>query len=116
MGNVIHGENSDRQLYDGCLYTEHAESNALSKLIKNKNKNKLISVDLLVIKTDKTLRLKNSKPCFKCIEHMAKLPLYGYRMRYVYYTDVNGIIVKTNFNNLYHDNDVHISQRFRYKV
>ena len=107
-----HGQNSDRQLYNGACYNEHAETNALSKLIKTR-KNKLISVDLLVIRTDKSLGLKNSKPCLKCIEHMAVLPKYGYRIKYVFYSSPSGDIIKTTFNQLYDDKDYHISQRFR---
>ena len=88
--------------------------NALARLIKIKKENrKLITVDLLVIKTDKNLCLKNSKPCQKCIEHMARLPKYGYRMRYVYYSNSEGEIIKKNFTDLYHDKNAHISRRFR---
>lgn len=83
--NVGYGANSDRQLYIGACYGEHAETNALARLIKNKtSKRKLITVDLLVIRTDKFLTFKNSKPCNKRVEYMMALPKYGYRMRYIY--------------------------------
>lgn len=112
--NVPNGENSDRQVYDGACYNEHAEINALSKLIRTKISNrKLVTVDLLVIRTDKNFLLKNSKPCQKCIEHMMQLPKYGYRMRYIYYSNNEGTITKTNFTNLYHDSNNHVSRRFR---
>lgn len=111
--NVPNGENSDRQVYDGSCYNEHAEINALTKLIRTKISNrKLITIDLLVIRTDKNLLLKNSKPCQKCIDYMMQLPKYGYRMRYVYYSNNEGNIIKTNFTNLYHNNN-HVSRRFR---
>lgn len=111
---MIYGTNSDRNLFAGACYNEHAETNALAKLIKIKNKKrKLITVDLLVIRTDKTLALKNSKPCQKCIEYMMTLPKYGYRMRYIYYSNNEGGIVKQNFTELYHNHNNHISRRFR---
>jgi hypothetical protein len=117
VGNVIHGENSDREIYSGACYNEHAEMSALVKLIKTNNyKRKLISVNLLVIKTDKSLRLKNSKPCSKCIEYMSLLPQYGYRMKYVYYSNASGDIVKVRFNDLCHDENVHVSQRFNKNI
>lgn len=108
------GVNSDREVYNGACYTEHAEINMINKLVKIRRSNrKLISIDLLVIRTDKNLSLRNSKPCHKCIEYMAVLPKYGYRMRHVYYSSINGNIIKQNFTELYHNENIHYSRRFR---
>jgi hypothetical protein len=115
MGNGISGFNSDRQLYAGSCYAEHAETNALSKLIKirKKNVNRMIVIDLLVIRTDRSLNLKNSRPCEKCIEYMMTLPKYGYVIRHVYYSNCNGVIVRDKLNDLYDDDLSHVSRRFR---
>ena len=115
MKNVVVGFNSDRDLYSGACYGEHAETNALAKLIKvnQRQSNKLINIDLLVIKTDRNFCLKNSKPCHKCISYMMNFPKYGYRIRYVYYSDQNGNIIKTNLTDLSDDNYAHTSRRFR---
>ncbi len=115
MGNGICGFNSDRQLYSGSCYTEHAETNALGKLIKTKKNNlkRINVIDLLVIRTDKNLNLKNSKPCKNCIEHMIMLPKYGYKIRYIYYSNCDGEITRDKLNDLYDDDNIHISKGFR---
>jgi cytidine deaminase len=114
--NNVSGFNSDRPLYSGSGYTEHAETNALSKLIKirRKNANRMIVIDLLVIRTDKSLNFKNSKPCYKCIDHMANLPKYGYRIRYVYYSNCDGVIIRKKLSELYDEENKHVSHGFRY--
>jgi len=113
--NGINGFNSDRELYSGACYAEHAEMNALKGLIdKPKGGSKrIIVVDLLVIRTDRHLNLKNSRPCQKCIECMLNLPKYGYRIRNVYYSNNEGQIVRTTLNELDDSDETHVTRRFR---
>ena len=66
------GENSTREAYSGCCYNSHAEMDAIRKLPPVYD-NKKHNISLIVVRVQKNGCLKNSTPCFKCIEHMNKL-------------------------------------------
>ena len=108
---VAQGDNSDRELRSGCRYTAHAETDAIRKLPPTYNKKRILNINLIVIRVDKTGQLKNSKPCQKCIQHLSKIKYY--RVKHIYYSDDKGNIVKTTLNNLLNDNTQHVSRRFR---
>ena len=111
--NNIHelarGVNSDRPCWKGCTYSRHAEMDALLGLKPNRSKRKKV-VDIVVIRVGPTGALKSSKPCQKCLKHMAKLK--GYRVRYIYYSESDGSITRKTFTELYHSSS-HTSTRFR---
>jgi tRNA(Arg) A34 adenosine deaminase TadA len=64
--------------------TMHAEINVFEKLPKKKVR----GMDILVIRINKNLALKNSRPCNQCIGILAKLGI-----RKVYYSNEDGNIV-----------------------
>lgn len=109
------GENSSREAYNGCSYARHAEMDAIMKLpplYQKKAKRKKIS--LIVIRIDKNGILKNSKPCFKCIEYMIRLNHQsGYKIEHIYYSNENGDIIIKKLSELEHDENKHVSWGFR---
>jgi cytidine deaminase len=79
----------------------HAESDAISKLIPLRNKKRLKSVNLLVIRVSTKNKIQSSKPCNICIEMMINLPpKLGYKIQHVYYSNADGNIIKTNLKSL----------------
>jgi hypothetical protein len=93
----------------------HAECDALSKLMPLKNKKKLESINLLVIRLTGKNKIQSSKPCNNCIQTMKTLPpKMGYKVDIIYYSDADGNIVKTNLKAL-DDEDKHYSKYYRRK-
>lgn len=73
----------------------HAERDAINKLKFNHNLKRLRTVNLLVVRFSLLNELRNSKPCVNCVNAMKRLPIKkGYRIRYVYYSDDKGNIVR----------------------
>jgi len=65
----------------------------------------------LVIRLSGKNKLQSSKPCANCIENMKTLPLkLGYRIQNVFYSNEDGLIIKTNLNLL--DNEEKHYSRF----
>jgi cytidine deaminase len=94
----------------------HAEYNALSKLIPLKNKKKLESINLIVIRLSTKNKIQSSKPCNNCIESMKTIPQrLGYKINHIYYSDENGCIIKTNLKTL-DTQEKHYSKYFRRKI
>jgi hypothetical protein len=79
----------------------HAEHDALLRLPTLKNKKKLESINLLVIRVSVKNKLQGSKPCNDCIQKMRYIPeSKGYKLKYIYYSNNAGQIVETNLANL----------------
>lgn len=75
---------------------------------------RMIPVDLVILRIARNGSLKNSAPCFKCIEHLDRLnKKTTYRLRYIYYSDISGNITKIKFTTLYFSEQKHVSMRFR---
>ena len=86
---------------DGKEPGVHAEHNAIDKLITRKNKKKLESINLLVIRVSSKNKIQYSKPCYNCIEMMKMLPKKkGYKLENIYYSDETGGLIKTNLAKL----------------
>ena len=111
---LARGYNSFRELYSGCSYGRHAETDAMKKLETNPygkfKKGKKKDVDLVVISVTKTGVLANSKPCSKCIQHLNNLQYH--KIKNIYYSTTDGI-VKERFNVLNSASHKHVSRRFR---
>lgn len=102
-----------REAHTGCCYGSHAEMDAIRKLPPRKGSRK-ISVDLVVVRVSKSGSLKNSAPCFKCIEHLQRMNTKTtYKLRHIYYSDATGNIIKAKFTDLVLADDKHMSLRFR---
>lgn len=71
----------DNQIY---YKTMHAEITVFEKLPKKKVR----GMDILVIRVNKNLTLKNSRPCSQCIDKLSKLGI-----RKVFYSNEEGDIV-----------------------
>jgi len=93
----------------------HAECDALSKLMPLKNKKRLESINILVVRLSSKNKIQSSKPCNNCIEAMKRIPeKKGYKIENVYYSDENGNIIKTNLKIL-DSEEKHYSKYFRRK-
>jgi len=91
----------------------HAEHDAINKLKPIKRKKYLQNVKLLVIRISKKNKLQSSKPCANCIKTMKSLPeKKGYKIKNIYYSNENGVIVKSNLINLENE-ELHYSRFFR---
>ena len=91
----------------------HAEHDAINKLKPIKRKKYLQNVKLLVIRISKKNKLQSSKHCANCIKTMKSLPeKKGYKIKNIYYSNENGVIVKSNLRNLENE-ELHYSRFFR---
>jgi cytidine deaminase len=96
--------------------TIHAEQNAISKLPRRSSR-KLKRVNLLVVRTSKSGKLNNSRPCLHCIKSMmSKTPLYGYKIHYVYFSTDDGSIQKIKLSELNLCKENHISSFYRRRL
>lgn len=99
--------NSYEEVYQGCGYSKHAEIAAFTKL----NLKKKSIVDLVVIRTTKDYILRNSKPCFKCIELLNRFcKIKKIKIRNIYYSTETGSIIQIKFSQLEND---HCTKHFR---
>lgn len=104
------GYNNAREVYNGCGYGFHSEMDAIRKLKKTGKK---VTINILVIRLDKLKCLKMSRPCQKCIKFMkTKLPLKGYKVKWVYYSTNEGDIRKISFSKLIRE-PAHVTIKFR---
>ena len=93
----------------------HAEHDALRKLMPLRNKKKLESINILVIRVSSKNKIQPSKPCSDCIDKMILMPpKIGYNIKNIYYSDSGGSIVKTNLNTL-DTEEKHYTKYFRHK-
>lgn len=99
---------------NGTMPSIHAEHDAILRLPYLKNKNKLVKINLLVIRFLKTYELASSKPCLKCIQNMIDIPKKrGYKIEDIYYSENDRTIIKTNINKLLNDPVHHVSSYYR---
>lgn len=75
----------------------HAEENAIDNLPVNNKKP--IHVSLLVVKLSNDC-FSNSTPCRTCVEKILKAKNRGYIISKIYYSDVNGNIVKIKLDEI----------------
>jgi hypothetical protein len=111
---LSYGINSYADL-DGKTPGVHAEEDAINKLMPLKIKKNLETVDLLVIRLSKTNKIQSSKPCANCIRIMKSVPQQkGYKIRYVYYSNSDGAITRTNLKTLECE-EQHISRYYKWQ-
>lgn len=109
------GSNQSIDLYSGCEYWRHAETDVLRKIKKNKKarSKKIVRFDLIVIRVSKTGILGSSKPCSNCLKHLMEVRQYGIYIDNVYYSTSNGSIEKSKLINLINEDSKHVTRRFR---
>jgi cytidine deaminase len=96
--------------------TIHAEQSAISRLPRRRSK-KLKRINLLVVRTSKSGKLNNSRPCLHCIKSMmSKTPIYGYKIHYVYFSTDDGSIQKMKLSELNLCKENHISSFYRRRL
>lgn len=105
------------QMGDSCgkMPGVHAEYDALSKLEPLRNRKRLVSINLLVVRLSSKNKIQSSKPCHHCIEMMKIFPAkIGYTINNIYYSHENGSIIKTKLSTL-EGEEKHHSRYFRRK-
>jgi deoxycytidylate deaminase len=108
LKNVASGANHMRRNRSNCDRSIHSEEEALYNLPSN-NKKK-IELILIVIKMSHNGKLGMSKPCSNCIKKLQNIR--GYYIRYIYYSDSTGNIIKTKLSDLILE-EQHISRYFK---
>lgn len=86
---------------------------AIQRIKKISCKKRIVNVNVIVIKITQCGILRYSMPCVNCLKHLCELPKYGYKVKYIYYSDEHGNIIKRKLNNLLLLNAHHVSKRFR---
>lgn len=112
MKNRFVGTNSSREAFTGCCYGQHAEMKAKSNMLNSmskidKSKYKRYKYDLISIRVAKDGTVKNSKPCEKCLEHLADLKIHN-----VYYSTSSDTIVMERFSLMFENKSSFKSSRF----
>jgi cytidine deaminase len=96
--------------YEPGIHAEHDAINHLRPLTRKKH---LQNVNILVIRLSKKNKIQHSKPCANCIENMRILPeKKGYRIKHIYYSNYEGVIVKSSLHQLENE-ELHYSRFFR---
>jgi len=90
--------------------SRHAEMDAISKIIKKKNKPK--ELDMLVIRLTKTGILAESRPCYHCLCFMEKSCV---NIKNVYYSTCDGKILKERLVEMKNSSNTCISSGMRNK-
>lgn len=86
----------------------HAEVSAVLQLLKNKKPKKKLIIDILVIRTNRKGELCCSKPCHHCLKFLMNIP--NCIVKYIYYSETDGSIVKNKLTNLWYHDKHHISR------
>lgn len=99
IGNVFHASNKPDLSFDMMSY--HAERNLILKHLKHfKYKRPSYTYNILVIRLSKNGTLGSSKPCQRCIQELNQSHI---NIKYVYYSDHNGHIVRENLKNIHNE-------------
>lgn len=112
--HAIIGENSMRDLYDGCCYGRHAEMEVIQKLFKNNKIKRKRNITLIVIRIDREGNLRNSMPCTKCVDYMMQTNRRRlHKIVNIYYSNTDGNVELTTLGKLAEKHTGHLSKRFR---
>lgn len=96
------------------MWTIHAEDAAVRRLPSLPKRRHLKRINLMVTRTSKTGNWGNSKPCLHCILMLtSRLPVKGWSLASIYYTDSNGDIMETSLQELSDDLSPHMSVYYR---
>lgn len=102
---LAYGENVGIEFFNGSGYACHAETSALKGFRRTRkgpqrergSRNRIKDIDILVIRTSRAGNLCNSKPCFKCIQHLSNIK--GCRVNNIIYSVPDDIKI-TSLNKL----------------
>lgn len=90
---------------------------AIIKLLNYRKRLKIREISIIVIRIDPNGCLKNSKPCIKCMNFMKKFSnKFRIKIKNVYYSNAEGLIVKEKFNKLFENDSFYTSRGFVRKL
>ncbi len=109
-----YGENHYKTYKYDHISSVHAEANAIKKLQSLPRQRRPKKIDLMVVRVSCSGKLGSSKPCLHCIVKMYReLPIKGYNLEDVYYTDSEGVICCKKFIELLDDDTPHVSKYYK---
>jgi len=97
--------------------TIHAEADAIHRLPLIRGSKKLQPIHICVIKTTRTGKLGNSKPCVHCIQQMInEAPKKGYKIEWIYYSKNDGSIEKCKLNKFMETQILFVSSFYKHQL
>lgn len=95
--------------------SRHSEETAIEGLRINRGKIK--KINMLVIRptigsSATKYKLSSAKPCASCIGYIRRIRARGYSINKIYYSTNEGVIVKSNLNQLLSE-EMHVSRNWR---
>ena len=78
---------------------QEVEIDAINKLPGIKNK-RIMTINLIVVRINKRGELRYSRPCNKCLSELQVLQSRSYRLKYIYYSNENGEIIREKYANM----------------
>jgi cytidine deaminase len=97
--------------------TIHAEADAIQRLPLIRGFKKLQPIHICVIKTTKTGKLGNSKPCVHCIQQMINTaPKKGYKIEWIYYSKNDGNIEKCKLSKFMETQILFMSSYYKHQL
>lgn len=106
MKKVAFGVNCETKFMN--MPSRHAEADVLNKIKHKKNLPRC--VDIFVIRLSKSGTLGESRPCYHCLEMMEKS---GLNIKYIYYSNYEGQIIREKFNFMKNNPSTYISSGVR---
>lgn len=114
-GVMTYGMNM--QLNQPYSRTIHAEADAIQKLPLIRGCKKLQPIHICVIKTTRTGKLGNSKPCVHCIQQMIHVtPKKGYKIEWIYYSKNDGTIERCKLSKFMASQSLFISSFYKHQL
>jgi hypothetical protein len=110
LNKIKIGANSNRIRYNNKKIKTHAEINALSK-INFASKNNCVTVDLIVLRINKSHCLCDSAPCYHCTCELKKKSFIN--INKIYYSMNDGTIKCVRFDDWINKCDQHISKGWK---
>lgn len=86
---LSYGQNAERQspFIPNQNTSMHAEMNAIHRLTKNRNRKRLIAVDIMIFRINRNGELRESLPCSLCMNCISQgLLQIGYTCRYIWFS------------------------------
>jgi len=119
LKKVSYAFNSPRKKRTGCVCGTHAEISAMHRIGRGRTTRaqyweKMIRIDLMVIRVSRGGGLGNSRPCSHCIKILAGN--YKLKINRIHYTDTDGMLVSTTLSKLLEDQNngiQHVSRGYQ---
>lgn len=116
MKKLVKGYNSMTASNSPLFLSLHAEISACKRLarIATKLKLRMSRADLIVLRVSRDGKMGSSRPCYHCIKQLDKYTrMLNFKLRYVYYSNSDGKIIREKFYDLLNSDVKHFSRGSR---